>query len=82
MKFDNEQITGELRWVDKTELMQAIQGGKNMVLQNQWRCWNASSPSDIRLIWRDVPVVKITELGVDDGKKIDGYNAGSAGHGL
>lgn len=66
MKFDNEQITGKLRLVDKTELMQLVEGQRRFqVLQYQFKCWNAVTPSDIRYIWRDVPVVSIMDLGND-----------------
>lgn len=66
MKFDNEQLTGRLRYVDKTEFM-SDKGdlSKTVVLQQEYRCWNAATPSDIRHIWRDVPSIKITELGFE-----------------
>lgn len=64
MTFDNEMLTGVLRWVDKTDFINAVSPHLTKTLQQQYRCWNAATPLDVRLIWRDVPSVKITELGL------------------
>lgn len=63
MTFDNEMLTGHLRWVDKTDFMNDKDVHKTRTLQQQYKCWDSVRPTEIKYIWRDVPVVKITELG-------------------
>jgi hypothetical protein len=58
----NEQLTGRLRYVDKTEFINDITAKHTHTLQQEYRCWNVQDPSKIWYIWRDVPSVKITEL--------------------
>ena len=61
----NEHLTGRLRYVDRTNWINDIVAHKTSVLQQEYKVWHAVTPNDIKLIWRDVPSVHITELGND-----------------
>lgn len=57
----DDKPTGRLRLVDKTEFMNDKDPHKTRTLQQEF--WDGNSDGTVRYYWRDVPVVKITELG-------------------
>ena len=68
MKYTHRELTGRLRIVDRTEFVNDVTAKNVQTLQQEYRCWNVKEyglievETDEKMIWENVPIVKITEL--------------------